>query len=610
VKLIKGLVAAALAGALGGALVGLVEALLVTFTSGAADEYWLFLFGVVGYGVLGAGIGLGGAILWQIARLGRASEQRLAEVAVALAVFVPSFAIGRYHVNQRLFGEELVTFSAAGVVTHALLLGGGVVVALAALVLLRACYRAAGMAAVAGLLAILLAASCAIGFATGKGEERIARKAGAAAGRPNVILIIADTLRSDAVDWTGAQPEAAGGFATLAKDGVVFDHTYSQASWTRPSIATILTGVYPSVHGTVHKMDFLPDSVLTVAEALKAQGYWTAGFTTNINVAPVFNFQQGFDEFHYLEPSFYFWATDSATKLAIYKGLRVGRERFLSNRMYYEHYYQDAAIVDRHLQKWLDQRPPEPFFLLIHYMDPHDPYFEHPYNGHGVARVMTPSPAPERARELHDLYMEGVHYLDGYVKRLVERLRNDGLYDRSVIAFTADHGEEFHEHGGWWHGTALYQEQVHVPLVIKRAGASTGGGRRSDLARSIDIAPTLFAAARLPQPETFLGVDLFGTRVEEPLLAEEDLEGNRLTSIRSGDWKLIIANPGNPRGLAPTELYNLAQDPEESRNLAAGESARVSDLLAQLERMRVRIAEDGQRPTLGAARKNASDPRT
>jgi arylsulfatase A-like enzyme len=243
-------------------------------------------------------------------------------------------------------------------------------------------------------------------------------------------------------------------------------------------------------------------------------------------------------------------------------------------------------------------------------MDPHDPYVEHPYNGHGVARVMTPSPAPERARELHDLYMEGVHYLDGYVKRLVERLRNDGLYDRSVIAFTADHGEEFHEHGGWWHGTALYQEQVHVPLVIKRAGASTGGGRRSDLARSIDIAPTLFAAARLPQPETFLGVDLFGTRVEEPLLAEEDLEGNRLTSIRSGDWKLIIANPGNPRGLAPTELYNLAQDPEESRNLAAGESARVSDLLAQLERMRVRIAEDGQRPTLGAARKNASDPRT
>ena len=407
-NLIKGFVAALLAGALGGALVGIAEALLVTFTSAAADEYWLFLFAVVAYGLLGAGVGLGAAALWQVVRLGQADGQRLAEVAVGSAVVVPAFAIGRYHVNQRIFGEELVTFSAAGIVTHVLLFVGALLVALVAVALLHACYRAAGMVALAGLLVILFAVSGAIGLAIGKGEERIARKAdAAAAGKPNVILIIADTLRSDAVDWTGTQPAAAGGFAALAKDGVVFDHTYSQASWTRPSIATILTGVYPSVHGTVHKMDFLPDSVLTIAEALKAQGYWTAGFTTNINVAPVFNFQQGFDEFHYLEPSFYFWATDSATKLAIYKGLRVGRERFLSNRMYYEHYYQDAAVVDRHLQKWLDQRPPQPFFLLVHYMDPHDPYFEIPYNGHGVARVMTPSPPPERAHGAASLLYGG-----------------------------------------------------------------------------------------------------------------------------------------------------------------------------------------------------------
>src|SRR4029450_45829 len=135
-----------------------------------------------------------------------------------------------------------------------------------------------------------------------------------------------------------------------------------------------------SVHGTEHKMDFLPDRVDTLAEVLKRQGYWTAAFTTNINVAPIFNFQQGFDEFSYLEPSFYFGASDSATRLAVYKGLRAGREESGSKR-WVRNFYQDAKVVDEHAAACLASKPPEPFFLFIHYMDPHDPYFEIPYNG-------------------------------------------------------------------------------------------------------------------------------------------------------------------------------------------------------------------------------------
>ena len=195
----------------------------------------------------------------------------------------------------------------------------------------------------------------------------------------------------------GARSRTACGLRQLARDGVVFEHTYSQASWTRPSIATILTAEYPSVHGTEHKMDFLSDRVDTIAEVLKAQGYWTAAFTTNINVAPIFNFQQGFDEFRYLEPSFYFGATDSATKLAIYKGLRVAREKVSRARCGCENYYQDAGRRRQHVEAWLGEQPPEPFFLFVHYMDPHDPYFEIPYNGHGVARVIDPRPG-RRAR--------------------------------------------------------------------------------------------------------------------------------------------------------------------------------------------------------------------
>jgi arylsulfatase len=341
---------------------------------------------------------------------------------------------------------------------------------------------------------------------------------------------------------------------------------------------------------------------------MKAQGYWTAAFTTNINVAPIFNFQQGFDEFHYLEPSFYFGATDSATRLAVYKGLRAAREK-ISDKMWVQNFYQDAAVVDRNVEAWVASRPPQPFFLFIHYMDPHDPYFEIPYNGRAVARVSTPEPAPSRADELHDLYRQDVRYLDGYLQQLVNQLKQSGLYDRSIIAVTADHGEEFHEHGGWWHGTALYDEQVHVPLIIKRAQEPEPGRHRTDIARSVDIGPTLVAAAGLRVPEPFQGIDLFTGTVNEPVLAEEDLEGNQLTSIRSGEWKLITANRDNPRGLPPVELFDLGGDPSEGHNLAGRDTERVNELLAQIDQLRARIASWPSHKS-DSATNHAADPRS
>jgi arylsulfatase A-like enzyme len=607
----RALLVAVLAGALGGALLGLSESALVTWTSAAADEYWLFLFGAAVYGLIGAALGFAAALAWQLLRRGRAADVELASVAVSAALALPVFAVGRYHVAQRIFEEQLPIFTPQGVLVHALLLVGAVAAVVLGALVVRGCLRVGGLPLLAGALVAVLALGGAIGVATDHtAAPAVApRPRSPAAGKPNIILIVTDTLRADAAEWV-RQQKGSTGFAQLAADGVVFDRTYSQASWTRPSIATILTAEYPSDHGTVHKMDFLPDNALTLAEVLKGQGYWTAAFTTNINVAPIFNFQQGFDEFHYLEPSFYFGATDSATKLAVYKGLRVAREK-VSNKMWVENFYQDAAVVDRHVEAWLERRPPEPFFLFIHYMDPHDPYFEIPYDGNGVARVSTPDPAPARADELRTLYREDVRYLDGYLQKLVDRLKQSGIYDRSIVAITADHGEEFYDHGGWWHGTALYDEQVHVPLIIKRAREPEPGRHRTDIARSVDIGPSLLASAQLAIPERFRGIDLFTGTVSEPVLAEEDLEGNRLTSIRSGDWKLITANHDNPRGLPPTELFNLADDAQERTNLAGREGDRVSDMLAQLEQLRARLAAGKTRAgTIGTADTHAADPRS
>lgn len=588
-------IAATLAAALAGAFVGLGEALFITVNSAAAKEYWLFLFGASSYAVVGGLLGLGVAVAVQLLSRGRAKTATVIALSVTAAVFLPVFAVVRYHVIQRVFREDLIMASATGIITHIGLLVAALAVAVATAWLLGRLYRTAGIAATLGLLGLLLVGAWVVGAVTAAPTEQQVSRRARGTNKPNLILVVVDTLRADAIEPFGAPSGSTPAFASLARDGVAFTRTYAQASWTRPSIASILTSQYPSAHGAVQKMDFLPERAVTLAESLKAEGYWTAGFANNINVAPVFNFQQGFDEYVYLEPSFYFGATESGTKLAIYKGLRVFRERAFGSTMYFPNYYQDAEVVNRHVTDWLGQKPPEPFFLFVHYMEPHDPYFEIPYNGRGVARVLTPNPPAERAAELHQLYREKVHFLDTHFDTLLQSLRSSGLYDRSVIAVTADHGEEFQEHGGWWHGTTLYDEAVHVPFVLKPARGGPAGEVRSDVVRSVDIAPAMLAAAGIKVPPSFAGHDVMTGPQQAPTYAEEDLEGNQLTSIRVDRWKLITANPGNPRGLATIELYDIEADPKEKKNLAGTEKDKVAELMAELQRIRAGLTRPQSR---------------
>ncbi len=584
-KVIFGALVGAFGGAFSGALLGLAESVLVTTTSAAAEEYWLFLFAVLAYGLVCALIGLGAAVFWQMIRRGKAGNFEISQFAAGLAFLPPALFVTRYHVAKRIFNEQLGFGTASGLIAHVLILLGVLVAALLIVGLVRFLFRRIGSAGPAVGFAVALGIALVIGAVAGSaGEEAPQRTARGDSSRPNVILIVADTLRAD-VFTERAEQAPDGGFAALRRDGVTFANAQAQASWTRPSVASILTSQYPNSHGAVHKMDFMSNRILTLAESLKEAGYWTAGVTTNINVAPIFNLSQGFGEFSYLEPSFYFGATDSAAKLVIYKSLRTLRERFFAERVFYEHFYQDADVVNARVREWLGEKPPEPFFLFLHYMDPHDPYFEIPYNGRGVARVTNPSPPSERVDELRALYLQGIRYLDEQLAGLFETLEGAGVYDDSVIMFTADHGEEFYEHQGWWHGTTLYQEQLHVPLVMKVAGNQGGGTVRSDPARSIDIGPSIAGLTGVRAPSSFQGVDVLQGIVNEPLIAEEDLEGNRLFSIRDGDWKLIVANPGNPRGLEPIELYNLADDPKEQQNLAGAWPDKVADLKAKLESM-------------------------
>src|SRR4029077_19592421 len=205
---------------------------------------------------------------------------------------------------------------------------------------------------------------------------------------------------------------------------------------------------------------------------------------------------------------FFFHADEPAAQLALYGGLRLVRERFLSHYVDVHHYYQPAEGVTAEVPRWFDARPAgekEPFFLFVHYMDPHDPYFVHPFNGEGYARVANPNPSPAVAEKYRGLYDGEIAYLDTHLGRLFEERKRRGLYDPTLIVLTGDHGEEFQEHGGWWHGTTLYDEQIHVPLIMKPPVGGAKGRVVDELTTSLDISPTVIARAGIPVPPVMQG---------------------------------------------------------------------------------------------------------
>lgn len=576
-------------GILAGATVGGLEAVASWFGTHGAGELPAVGWALLVYAAIGGLAGFGAGVLAMILRID-GFGLGLAGVAAALG-----FVVARFRIIRDVFLEQLPP---GPLTLVAQVVGLVLTVALAVAVwrwLRGADARRSWLtrpALAAGLVAGLAALWAVVGrlVAPAPGPPVAARAAAAPADAPNVLLVMVDTLRADRLGVYGHPKAKTPSVDALAADGVRGAHAFAQASWTRPSVGTILTGLYPSSHGAVHKADILPDRVETIAELLSARGYYTVGFPNNINVSPGFNFGQGFAEYRYLAPDLFFWADEAAAKLTLYNGLRLVRERFLARRVNVRNYYQPADVVTDTIIEWLDSPGAKqgPFFLFAHYMDPHDPYFVHPYNGEGYARVANPNPPASVAAKYSDLYDGEIAFFDTHLGRLIDDLKRRGLYDRTLIVLTADHGEEFHEHGGWWHGTTLYDEQIAVPLILKPPAGGARGRVIAELTTSLDIAPTIATAAGVAVPPVMQGhaLPLGGEpAIARPsVFAEEDLEGNVLQAVRTPTSKLITANPGNPRGLQPEELYDLATDPGEQRSVVAGEPVLLEELRAALGR--------------------------
>ena len=591
----------AAAGVFSGVVIGVVESIIIA-RGGFGAEAQVMWYGPLAYALFLGGLGLLGGLVLGVLPMEREEAKGWTPSLGVLATLVPlGLAITVFRLRRDVYAEQMPP-------APVLL---GVLAAFGAIALVCFFYgrrifgngplgRVTQPAGAAGLLGAALVG----GFIASRvlGPEVPEPGVGAAVPQglentPNVILVMVDTLRADHLSCYGASDVQTPNMCSLAKgEGAALD-AFSHASWTKPATASLLTSLLPSSHGAMSKPSTLSPDITFVSEALQEHGYATGGIVSNINLAESFGFAQGYDEYHYLGPDYLAGAEESSSKLILYQIVRSVWFKLVPGLRFGD-FYQDSEVVNGVAFDWLERHAQSRFFLFLHYMDPHDPYFEHPYNGRAVARV-SGEPAEERAEELRDLYVGEIEYLDANFGKLLAKLEALDIANDTMIVLTADHGEEFQEHGGWWHGLTLYDEQIKVPLLVKwgRDGAPADfGGTRTEIARSLDIAPTILARTGARIPETMQGIDLatppFDRKEKDrEVYAEEDHEGNVLWALRTKTMKLIRTNEGNPRGLPTAELFDMAQDPGEQANLAGQGMVEVEARLARNADMQRRAAE-------------------
>ncbi len=431
-----------------------------------------------------------------------------------------------------------------------------------------------------------------------------------------VILIVADTLRRDHLDAWGYERPTAPTVAALAAEGTRFADNISQGSWTKVAVPSLLTSLYASTHGIYDIQHTIPAKVTTLTEVFRANGYATFHTSSVMFSGKNSNLHQGVEVMHERE------SIDD-----------LGEYRSKTSRTY----------VDR-LLPWLDDHAEQPFFVFLHVFDPHSPFRPmHPHDvrwldGDAVAqheedlgqveevvKIFHHLPSAEQLAEAEvdsDTFLTAekawydgsIRAMDYEIARLLERLEELGIRDDTLIAFVADHGEEFLEHGNHWHGHSAYGELVNVPMFVTWPGV-VPAGVVDRTTQSIDLMPTLLDLARLPVPAEAQGESLL------PLLAAkgdpaamgwdrravfterknapgEETEGTADSFVAIADgWKLIwnvIVRDDRPE----FELFDHVNDPLDLVNLADDHLEVVADLHGEIERWRTmaeaaRVTPDG-----------------
>jgi arylsulfatase A-like enzyme len=397
------------------------------------------------------------------------------------------------------------------------------------------------------LAVIPIAAAFAVALALSGGVLLLRHRASTVA-RPNVVLVVVDTLRADHLGAYGYPRATSPHLDQLAREATLFRRAYSQAPWTSPSIASLMTSRYPGELGyeSSHHPAVLQPKFQTLAETLWEAGYQTRAFVSHVFVAPKLGFDQGFDGF-----------SDRHARGAAY--------------------VSSSALVGDAI-RYLD-RARQPFFLFVHLFDPHFDYVEHAghrfgdtysgwlQSGLSISDLLrrAGSFAPEDLEHLLSLYDSEIGFTDEQIGGLLGELRRRGLFDGSWIIVAGDHGEAFLDRSDRWigHGRTLYNELVHVPLIVKRPHQRDGHVIESPVGL-VDVLPTVVGSLGIEVPSA-VGARLplapddeqEGDSIQQ-VFSETKTRGRWLQSVVVGDWKLIV-----DRESGDVELYDLETDPGE-----------------------------------------------
>jgi len=392
---------------------------------------------------------------------------------------------------------------------------------------------------------------------------------------PNILLVSLDTTRADHCSPYGYARDTTPSLARLAEAGLCFDAAYAPSSTTSPSHATMFTGQYPISHRVLSNGLDLAAQHRTLAEVLTEAGYETAAVVSSFVLHSKFGLGQGFSDY------------DDA--LPMEEALPRGDERTLYKGEELEDAFdRRAEFATSRALSWLERErdPARPFFLFVHYMDPHnrvappEPYLTAFGNGPDGVAV--------------DRYDAMIAYTDQELGRLVDGLERLGLEDTLVVV-TGDHGEGLMQHGYMTHGVQIYEESVRVPFVVRWLPRVAAGTRILEPVELVDLAPTLLEVAGVgteleraqgqlltgallgtgtldPEREVFL----FRRPYRETVKSGIPVSGVQY-GLRVGRWKLIWG-PDEGR----EELYDLVADPGEAVDRAADEPERVADMRARL----------------------------
>ena len=450
-------------------------------------------------------------------------------------------------------------------------------------------------------------------------------------GQPpqGVILVFADTLRRDHLGAYGYARPTSPVIDRLAREGVLFRDCVGQGSWTKVATPTLMTSLYPTSHGVTDFPDRLPGSAVTLAEAYRDAGYATVSFSSILFTGKFTNLHQGFEELH------------EDASLPDRNSSKTARE-----------------YVDR-LLPWLEAHRDVPFFAFLHVSDPHDPYRPPPpYD----ALWADPARAEQHEADLRkargfisdpllkafgmptreelvkagidaDAFVQherawydgSIRAMDAEIGRLVERLQALGLDRRTLVVFTGDHGEEFHEHGRSFHGQSVYGELNNVPLVLWGPGHVPAGRTVDHTVQTVDLMPTLLEVSRLSPPPGMQGHSLLpllraapassgavaaaSSAESRPAVSEKAVtkdagapppRDTASQAIVLGRWKLIH-NTARAAGKPEFELFDHATDPLDAHDRSAEQPAEVERLSKLLQSWRRMAAAARVKPDTEAA---------